>query len=171
MRWEIGHDVDYNDPEVQNGLCETKTQKQKTGYTNDPWDRGGETKFGWAKSAHPNDNIKTITLDYVMGQYKSQYWDTVSGDKLDPHVAKYVFDTSVLFGPARARKFLQEAAGVTVDGIIGPATLKAANAMDKFTLVNRLRDVRIRFHRNTAASSPSQARFLNGWLRRANEVA
>ena len=47
-------------PEVEAGLCETKDQKRATGYVNDPADPGGETKYGVAKNANPDVDIRSL---------------------------------------------------------------------------------------------------------------
>jgi lysozyme family protein len=85
-------------------------------------------------------------------------------------VAVLHFDGCVNHGIGRAAKFMQRAAGVTDDGDIGPATLKAIKAKDEFVLCKAVCDQREAFYRQIVANKPEQARFLNGWLRRINEM-
>ena len=60
--------------------------------------------------------------------------------------------------------------GATQDGEVGPGTAKLANAMNEFDLCRLLCDRREKFYRDIVAANPSQARFINGWLRRINEM-
>lgn len=55
------------------------------------------------------------------------YWDRVKGDQLPAGLDFIVADGSLNSGPAQSAKWLQRAIGVSADGEIGPATLKAAN--------------------------------------------
>jgi lysozyme family protein len=82
-----------------------------------------------------------------------------------------VADSAVNHGPAKAIKWLQTALHITVDGIIGPHTLAAMNAMDsdgdsRLTRMFILRQ-RIQFYGAIVVSDPTQLRFLSGWLNRA----
>ena len=43
-------------------------------YTNDPKDPGGETKYGIAKSSHPNIAIQDLTLVQALEIYYQDYW-------------------------------------------------------------------------------------------------
>jgi lysozyme family protein len=103
------------------------TMKFEGGYSNDPFDRGGETYAGIARNFHPDwkgwlvidahkelpqfpDNFKGHTLlhGYIKDFYKEHYWDT---NKLDycmsQNVANEMFDTGVNMGVRMAAKFLQ----------------------------------------------------------------
>jgi lysozyme family protein len=99
-------------------------------YSNDRRDPGGETRYGISKRAYPNEDIKAMTLDRAKMIYKRDYWDVVKGDQLPWHWAIAVFDCAVNQGVSVATKFLQDALGVMVDGVIGPRTIKAAHAAD-----------------------------------------
>lgn len=157
-------------PDVIKGLCGTPAQKKATGYVNDPADAGGETKFGVAKNANPTLNIKTLTWEDTKAVYFKKYWLAASCDKLPPKVASIVFDGAINHGVARAIKFLQQAAGVALDGDIGPVTLAKISAADQNALCNKIADLRVKFYKDIVAAKPTQAKFLNGWLRRIDEV-
>lgn len=102
------------------------TLRHEGGYSNDPRDPGGETNLGLSKRAYPNLDIKNLTLEQASEIYRRDYWDKIRGDSLPPSLAILCFDTAVNMGVQRAVMLLQEACGVTVDGVIGPNTLKAA---------------------------------------------
>lgn len=157
-------------PEVIQGLCATPAQKKATGYVNDPADAGGETKFGVAKNANPALNIKALTWDDAKAVYYKKYWLAASCDKLPPQVAIIVFDGAINHGVERASKFLQQAAGVEADGDVGPVTLAKISSIPQNTLCNKIADLRVKFYKDIVAAKPTQAKFLNGWLRRIDEV-
>ena len=158
------------------------------GYANNPNDRGGETYRGVARNFNPNwsgwvivDQIKTTDppdLDdalkanahlqtAVQSFYIANYWNVNStGDINDQQIADQVFDTSVNSGTGRGAQFLQQAAGVTVDRMVGPNTLAAVNAADPQTLYNAFIDLRRQFYENIIANNPSQAQFRASWFSR-----
>jgi len=99
-------------------------------YSNDPRDAGGETKYGISKRAYPNEDIKGMTPERAKFLYRRDYWDLIKGDQLPWAWAIAVFDCAVNQGVSVATKFLQDALGVTVDGVIGPRTIRAAQQAD-----------------------------------------
>jgi len=157
-------------PDVEAGKISTPQQRRNVGYVNDPVDRGGETKFGVAKNANPELNITTLTWAQAKDVYYRKYWLAGRCDQLPFRVAILHFDGCVNFGVARANRFLQNAVGVTPDGIIGPATLGKVRMLDEIKICNNICNQRDTFYRNIVAKRPEQNRFLNGWLRRNNEM-
>ncbi|RWC58903.1 glycosyl hydrolase 108 family protein [Mesorhizobium sp.] len=71
------------------------------------------TKYGIAASAHPDLDIKNLTLDDAGKIYKPQYWDKVSGDRLASGVDLVTWDYAVNSGPSRALKALLASVGGT----------------------------------------------------------
>ena len=169
MLYEVGSFFKLT-PDVEAGLCATPAQKKATGYVDDPLDNGGETKYGIAKNANPDLNIKTLNWAGAKAVYERRYWLNGSCDKLPARVAVLHFDGCVNHGVGRANKFLQRALKVTVDGVVGPATCAKAAAMDDILLCLSICNQREEFYRDIVANNPSQGRFLNGWLRRINEM-
>ena len=49
-------------------------------------------------------------------------------------------------------------------------TLALVNAQDEITLCNKVCAQREAFYRSIVANNPSQAKYLNGWLRRVHEM-
>lgn len=96
------------------------------GYVNNSSDPGGETNFGISKRAYPNLDIKNLTIDQAKQLYHDDYWNAISGDELPGDLAMAVFDCAVNQGVGMAIRLLQISLGVTVDGKIGPQTVKAA---------------------------------------------
>jgi lysozyme family protein len=106
-------------------------------FTNNPADpgnwTGGEvgtgtcrgTRFGISAAAYPDLEIANLTLDAAKTIYRRDYWDRIAGDQLPTAVALLAFDAAINSGTSRAVRWLQQAAGVAQDGVIGPKTLEA----------------------------------------------
>lgn len=157
-------------PEVEQGLCDTPAQKRATGYVHDPLDAGGETKYGVAKNANPDLNIKTMTWAEAKEVYYKRYWLAGSCDKMPSRLAVLHFDGCVNHGVKNANMFLQRAVGTVPDGQVGPATLTKVGLTNELAACATICDIREQFYRNIVARKPNQVRFLNGWLRRINEM-
>lgn len=81
------------------------------GYTNNPLDPGGETKFGISKRAHPNEDIKNLTLERALEIYRAQYWDFYNVESLGLSLSVAAFDSYVQHSPKAVRRFLDIARG------------------------------------------------------------
>lgn len=132
------------------------------GYVNNPNDPGGETKYGVSKRAYPNVDIKNLTLDQAKDIYRRDYWNPVNCDAMPDAVRFDLFDASVNSGNAQASKWLQQAAGVTADGKIGPRTLAAVNVTDGGVLHSKFNGYRLQFMTDLTTWSS----FGKGWARR-----
>ena len=75
------------------------------GYTNDPNDPGGETKYGISKRAYPDIDIKNLTLDEAKDIYYHDYWLKADCDHYLFPANFLMFDTSVNMGISRANDF------------------------------------------------------------------
>jgi len=89
------------------------------------------TKFGISAASYPDLDIANLTLDQAKAIYQSDYWIEVSADLMPPPLALLVFDAAVNNGVCQAKHLLQQALGVTVDGVIGPQTEAALSAAMK----------------------------------------
>lgn len=97
--------------------------------SNDPRDPGGETKWGIARTRHPelsDAQWAKLTRADAITIYKTQYWDTCRCGELPWLYALPVFDCAVNQGDGTARRLLQRALKVNDDGVFGPATMAAA---------------------------------------------
>lgn len=157
-------------PDVVAGLIDTEEQRKACGYTNDPDDHGGETKYGVAKTANPDLDITNLNWDGAKRVYYKRYWLQGDCQLMPSRLAVLHFDGCVNHGTGREAKFLQSALGTSADGDIGPATLSLVKAADEIALCNKLCNQREAFYRNIVANNPSQAKYLNGWLRRIYEM-
>lgn len=137
------------------------------GYVNHPNDPGGETMYGITKRVAVangySGDMKQLPLNKAKQIAKSEYWDKFSCDSFDPEIGFQVFDTAYNGGaPAR---WLQWAAGCTVDGMIGPATVAAVKALPPQTIVLRFNAYRLKY----LASLSSWPSFGRGWCNRIAE--
>lgn len=170
MLEEVGKHWDPTDPDVIQGLIDTRQQKRKVGYVNIKQDRGGETKYGIAQNANPGISVRDLDLAGAMDVYYNEYWIDGHCDKLPYSVALIHFDGCINHGIGRANKILQEALGVTVDGVIGNQTLSAVNQVPQEEVIQKISDIRTNFYNRIVQRDASQSIFLNGWLGRISRV-
>ena len=169
MLYEIGGFFVLTD-DVRAGLITTPEQRRACGYTNDPTDHGGETKYGIAKTANTDLDIAGLDWEAAKRVYYKRYWLAGDCNYMPGRLAALHFDGCVNHGIGREAKFLQTAVGAVVDGDIGPATLALIDTFNEITLCNKICVLRENFYRNIVANNPSQAKYINGWLRRVHEM-
>jgi lysozyme family protein len=152
----------------------TAVLKHEGGFVNHPKDPGGMTNLGVTKAAWEGYVGKTVdeafmrslTPDVVKPFYKAMYWDKIKGDQLPAGVDYAAYDLAVNSGVGRAAKFLQEIAGVTVDGALGPKSMGAIRECDPEQTVDALCDMRLEFLKRL----PTFDTFGKGWSRRVADV-
>ncbi len=156
------------------------------GYVNHDHDLGGATCWGITQATLSEYRKRPVTPYEVAALTKAEaagiYYDTwvrhpsLRLDELarvvPPLVVELVLDSAVLFGRARAAKWLQEALGklgrpVAVDGHLGPATRQAAAQAPGEGMVRLIVAARVRRHGLRINEDRSQAVFAAGWLSRA----
>lgn len=139
-------------------------------FSDHPADPGGKTRFGIteevARRIGYKGDMRELPLDLAKQIYKRDYWDAVKADQLPAGVRYAVFDAAVNSGVKQATLWLQRALGVADDGIIGPITLRAANAQNSDALRMRILAQRLRF----MASLSNWPAFGRGWARRVADL-
>lgn len=158
--------------------CLAEVLKLEGGWVDDPADPGGATNLGvtlnsWRIWKGVNAvvtvaDIKALTVADVTPLYQQVFWKGCAGEYLPVGADLATFDWCVNSGVRRGNEGLQEALGVTQDGLIGPETLKAAGAMDVKALVNAVCDARAAFYKTLP--EVEQEEFLKGWLNRVEAV-
>lgn len=145
-----------------------KLLKHEGGYSDHKDDPGGKTRYGVteavAREVGYRGDMRELPLDLAQRIYKDRYWDAVQAEHLPADVRYAVFDAAVNSGVAQAAKWLQRACGVKDDGVIGPQTIRAANALHPEGLKRKMLAQRLRFMA-TLANWPA---FGRGW---ANRIA
>lgn len=121
--------------------------KWEGGYTNDPDDPGGETKFGIDKRSHPGEDIKALTKERALEIYWRDYWVRNGCDALAYPFGEVFFNACVNCGPWRARRLAARAREAA--GFVGEQEA---------------------FYRRLAAGKPELGKFLKGWLNRCGDL-
>ncbi|RMG56321.1 MAG: hypothetical protein D6717_06800 [Gammaproteobacteria bacterium] len=152
--------------------------RREGGFVFHPADRGGATNYGITQQTlaefrgHPvtvND-VRALSEDEARSIYLQRYIQEPGFDQIaDAPLLGLVVDCAVNHGPDRAARWLQEAAGVAVDGVVGPVTLAAVNGGDGKALYRKVLARRCRFYGALIARDPRQAAFAAGWAVRLSE--
>lgn len=135
------------------------------GYTNNPADPGGETKFGISKRAYPDVEIASLTLDQAKALYQRDFWNPLAD--AHPAIKFQVFDFAVNVGMQTAIRKLQSAIGVADDGHWGPTSAGTLAQMDVNDVLMLFAAERLNFY----TSLTKWDAFGKGWTRRiANDL-
>ena len=137
LPWEVGKNFDTG------------------GYTCDPNDPGGETKWGISCRANPGIDIKNLALDEALKIYKNKYYDVYKDYKREPvdldsmplSLAVAVFDTGVNCGVNRCYGWLLTA-------------LKEKAPVDKLLELRKEHYLKL----------PTYNIYGRGWIRRLNDL-
>lgn len=154
--------------------CLAEVLRVEGGYVDDPRDRGGVTKFGITQAtlgaaigrAASAADVAALTLAEAGAIYRRRYWEPLRCGELPAGLDLAVFDAAVNMGPSAAARFLQQAVGAQIDGVIGAATLAAATAARTPEVIRAVSDLRRRRYRGLAGF----ATFGAGWSRRTDTV-
>lgn len=122
------------------------------------------TKFGLAAHTYPDLDIKNLTVEDA----KRIYMDWYKSNNLDrflPSMQYQMFDAAFNHGVKWSNKFLQRAVGVSDDGIIGPQTMAAVNAMNEDDKLMRFLSFRTKFFTDLKHFDE----FGRGWIRRISQ--
>lgn len=136
------------------------------------------------------DDVRKLTRGDAKYLYHRCFWKRLDADTLPRPIGEMLFDQGVNAGLGNARRLLQLAINrclaratassrpdpLNIDRVLGGLTMAALDWVLKWpalgmpALIDAYRtEVRLRY-RAIAAANPSQKRFLNGWLARADEL-
>jgi peptidoglycan hydrolase-like protein with peptidoglycan-binding domain len=154
--------------------CVAITLAQEGGFSEAEGDPGGATKFGitlgtlrgWRGRETTAEDVRALTRSEAIEIYRADYWNRARCGDLPAGVDLMVFDFGVNAGPRTAVRYLQEALGVTADGVVGPRTLAAARAADAKQVIGAMSRSRLAYYRGL----PTFDRFGAGWTRRTEQV-
>ena len=115
--------------------------------------------------------------DQAVAIYRECYWLTGIYDAIvNQDIATKVFDLAVNMGHRAAHRLLQKAlrkyknfyeTNIKVDGVFGPKTLGAVNAIHAPLLLSELRIQAAVYYVNLMVKKPGLVRFAYNWMRRA----
>ena len=143
------------------------------GYSNNPNDKGGATKYGITENvakAYGYD-VSSLTKEqakeiYYKGFYLKNKLDKIASDK----VALSIFDWLVNSGIWAIKKAQLTLCNlgykVDIDGIIGRDTLNSLNSVNVNEFLNEYHRIQKLFYEAIVKNNQSQKVFLNGWLNR-----
>lgn len=147
-----------------------------TEYTNRKNDRGGPTKYGISKRAHPDVDIENLTEEGALAILEQEYWNRYDLHLLEDQViANQIFFMIVNMGGKRGVTLAQTAINaiarpklnIPVDGIMGFRTVQALNVVSGMFYSNRLRLEEIYYYLKLTDDHPDQIENFRGWVRRA----
>ena len=103
------------------------------GWSDHPADPGGATMNGitlalyrrYAGNVATKNDLRGISDSMLRTIYGAEFWHPCRCDDWPWPVALAVFDTAVNCGPGRAKRWLQKAADVVPDKVLGPMTARA----------------------------------------------
>ena len=160
--------------------CLPRILKHEGGYVDHPDDPGGATNLGVTLAtarAYKLDmdrdgdvdkaDVKALKAADVAPVYHRGYWLASSADVCPAGLDYIVFDCAVNQGVGRAVRWLQQVAGVTADGVIGPKSIAAIKALDSARAVKAYAALREAHYR----SLPTFKTFGKGWIRRLLDVS
>jgi lysozyme family protein len=104
--------------------------------------------------------------ELVLAFYRVNFWDKYRLTEIqNQQVANWLYDHAVN-GGGRGAMWMQEAAGVTADGDIGPKSVEAINAAIPADLLNKAREIAKNYRLAKVEKYPDQKQFLHSWLSR-----
>lgn len=145
--------------------------KVEGGIVDHNLDDGGATWYGISsgfledigrKGPVSKADAKEIAYDY--------FWEPNGCQDMAPVAGWSYCDALFNHSPEAAAEMLQHALQVTVDGIVGPRTRKAAKSINTRLFIMRYRVYRTRYYAALVKDDPTQLAFLVGWVDRLNKL-
>ena len=151
-------------------------------YTENKNDRGGATKYGvtlatWQNCGYDKnhdghidkEDVKLLTHDdFVM--VVTKYFNTWCGDKINNQSVALLLIDWVWASGAWGIKIPQRLLGVKADGIVGPKTIEALNAVKQDTFFAKVWVERKKFIDDICLNDVSQLGNKNGWMNRLKSI-
>ena len=129
---------------------------------NDPTDPGGETNWGISKRSYPNVRIKELTRNQAISIYYRDFWLRSGCEQFEDGVGYQLLDSAINSGISQSIRFLQRAAGVADDGVLGPVSKNAITSMKEANLIMLFNAERLEFM-TKLKNWPNHGK---GWARR-----
>lgn len=131
------------------------------GYTNDPVDPGGETKWGISKKSYPDIDIKSLTKEEALIIYEKDYWLKIGADTMEKKLAIACFDSAVNCGVGRTRSWLVE---LEKEKEKNPQRSESWAAR---WMIQR----RTQYYLDLVKKKPALNKYIKGWLNRVNDLS
>ena len=147
------------------------------GYVNDPNDPGGETKYGISQRAHPNVDIKKLTLQQAKDIYRRDYWIAAGMHYIDDRrVAAKIFDVTVNMGSKRATKLVLKTLKSVLKrdygepDVIPTDAINILNRVKPDAFLNLFKKIIKKEYQALMDGNPSLVKYKNGWFKRAETL-
>ena len=156
-------------------VCFENLIEKEGGYSDDPQDSGGKTKYGISQSSYPNLNILTLTLEDAKNIYFKDFWVAYKCEQIkNEDLVSLYFNSCVNMGGRQAVKILQKALNyfslkVNVDGIMGQQTIAAISnlSISETTYFISFYKLELsKYYLSLVNEKSSNIKFLKGWLNR-----
>lgn len=135
------------------------------GYVDNPADPGEATMYGItaevAQAWGYGGPMQALPLSTAQAIAKAWYWEPYQCDQFDPRIGFNIFDAA--YNGGHPAQWLQAAAGVVQDGVIGAITITAVRAMDPMTVIARFNASRLSYYTSLLSEWPE---FGRGWTNR-----
>lgn len=161
--------------------------RHEGGYVDDPADHGGETNYGISQFIIRHESLtaadlglpslehgalKALTPERAAAIYRAVFWDRYGYGRIrDQRCASKVFDTAVNMGPAWAARLAQmsctPSSPLEVDGVIGPATVRAINETEPQVFLAAFSARQAQRYAHIIDADATQEAFRSNWMRRA----
>ena len=142
------------------------TIENEGGYSNDPDDKGGKTKFGISQKANSEVDVENLTLVEAELIYRKKYWNPLYS-QLPKKIGVRLFDIGVNIGVKTSVRILQATlnrwfdTSLMVDGVFGSQTLSASLQTNSTSLYSMFI-----FECSLYYESLNNKRYFIGWLNR-----
>jgi lysozyme family protein len=143
------------------------------GYSNNPYDLGGETKYGISKRQYPNLDIPRLTSLRASDIYYNDYWMKFRLNEIkDSEISRILLLGLVNLKPESIGLCVQKAinklgGNIQQDGIVGSETIKLLNKLSPRRVADNLRLELVKFYLGRVMLNKTQLVNLAGWIRRA----
>lgn len=170
-----------------------KTFQHEQGFSNDPQDSGGATRFGItervARANGYTGDMRALPLEKAREIARRQYWSILSLDDVAREslaIALEMFDTGYNCGVGNAGRWLQKAlnafnkegtayADLTEDGNIGPVTVSALGFYlrwrrdrGEMVMLRALNSLQGAYYLGLSSSRPKDEKYVFGWFERVS---
>lgn len=141
-------------------------------------DTGGLTYGGIARNKNPDwtgwayiDRGETPPTHLLRDYYREGWWDPIRGDEIKDQGVAYTLysfatNSSARLRPTTAIKLAQLAAETVPDGVVGPKTVAAINALNPELFILRFGMARLARYVQIVRNDKTQLKFLLGWTAR-----
>ncbi len=160
--------------------------KFEGGFVNDPDDPGGATNKGITIATFQRhaqtvlgitptlENLKNITDAQAGKIYELIYWNKLLAEDINDVQVAYQYVDFYINAGSNAIKVMQRSLNnlgqnVSDDGVMGPKTLEAINAVGGEQLFDEFKKNRQQYYVNLADRRPKMKKFLPGWTNRTQK--